>query len=206
MIIKPAPVGCRIVDSLQFSQTGTASQAQALKAAGCEGVAGYLGVMSAQRLKYVLDTGMGCLPVTLAGEYLDGGVDEVAQLHVLQVPLGASVVLDMEGLDAYNTDPHIIIDRVNAWASAVGLAGYVPWLYVGSPQPLTSDQLWKLQVRGYWRGQGRIVDHSGALAEPTGCGWSMVQAYPSVTIGAVLVDCNQVSQDYKGRVPMMVYT
>lgn len=204
MKVEAANVGARVVDSLPFSTSGTAEQAVALKCSGVDGFAGYLGAMTPARLLAVLSAGLAFIPVTFGGEYEDGAADEVAQLKALGIPAGASVFLDMEGMKAFKSDPAVLISKVNAWADAIAAAGYIPCLYVGVPQPLTSDELWKLHVKGYWRGQGSVRDRNGALAEPTGCGWMMTQAWPSVTRAGVLVDCNQVGQDYKERVPMWV--
>ncbi len=200
----PARVGAVLVDSLPFSQSGTFMNAVALKDAGVHALAGYLGVINKDRLAGLLSAGLGYLPVTLAGEYNDGAGDEVAQLKALSIPTGTTVFLDMEGLAAFNTDPKVIIEKVNRWSADILAAGYVPGLYVGAPQPLTSFELWKLSSQRYWRGQGSVRDRNGALAEPTGCGWCVTQMWPSVTLAGTLVDCNMVGQDYKSRVPTWV--
>lgn len=199
MITFQAHVGAAVVDSLPFSQGGTAAQAAALKASGVDAVAVYLGVVSAERVGYVTAAGMGCFPVTLAGEYNDGPNDEIGQLKALGFPPGNHVVLDMEGMAAFKTDPPTLISKVNAWADGIRAAGYKPALYVGVPQPLTSAELWALRVELYWRGQGSVRDRNNALAEPSGCGWGVIQAYPSTTRGNTWVDVNMVTQDYKGR-------
>ncbi len=203
MKVAPARVGCTLVDSLPFSQGGTETQARALRASGVDGLVGYLGCMSASRLAHVLDAGLAYIPVTLAGEYNDGPADELGQLAALGIPRGATVFLDMEGMAAFKADPPTLIAKVNAWADGIAAAGFIPGLYVGVPQPLTSEELYALRVSRYWRGQGSIRDRHSALAEPT-CGWCMTQAYPSVTWGGVLVDVNMVSQDYRARVPSWV--
>src|SRR5205085_2786401 len=128
---------------------------------------GYLGVINAARVKYILDAGMAFMPVTLAGEYNDGPADEIGQIKALGLPPGCTVWLDLEGMAAFKTKPAELIAKINAWADAITAAGYMPGLYVGVPQPLTSDELWSLRVKRYWRGQGSIRDRSNALAEPT---------------------------------------
>jgi len=203
MIVNQVHVGARGADSLPFSMGGTAEQARALKAAGYDFLVGYLGSMNPARLKYVLDAGLGFMPVTFAGEYEDGANDEIAQLRALGVPAGVSVWLDLEGMRAWKSDPKQLIAKIDAWADAVAAGGWMPCLYVGAPQPLTSAELHKLHVVRYWRGQGRCVDRTGALAEPTN-GWCMTQMFPSVTRGGVLIDANIVGQDYRGRVPSML--
>jgi len=202
MIVEKVPVGAVIVDSLPFSDGGTNLQAANLKADRVDGIAGYLGAMTPARLEDVLSEGLGFMPVTFAGEYNDGPNDEVAQLQALGIPAGTSVWLDLEGMKAFKTDPIVLAARIDAWATTIEAHGWIPMLYVGVPQPLTSDELWRLKVRGYWRGQGSIRDRYNALAEPTGCGWMMTQMYPSHMRGSTWVDVNMVGQDYRGRVPM----
>lgn len=196
-----APVGAVVVDSLPFSMGGTPAQAAALKARGVSALVGYLGVITPARVAMVLDAGMAFIPVTLAGEYDDGPNDELAQLKALGIPSGATVFLDLEGMKAFKSDPVQLAAKIDAWAMAILAAGYIPGLYVGVPQPFTSQELWSLKVQRYWRGQGSVRDRKNDLAEPSGCGWCMTQMFPSVTWGNVLVDANMVGQDYRGRVP-----
>ncbi len=204
MNAEPARVGAVAVDSLPFSQAGTAAQAASLKASGVDALVGYLGAMNASRLAHVLDAGLAFMPVTFAGEYNDGPGDEIGQLAALGIPEGTTVFLDLEGMKAFKTDPDTLIRKINEWADPIRVAGFRPGLYVGVPQPLTSDELWNLRVTRYWRGQGSIRDRYNNLVEPTGCGWCMTQMFPSLTRGDTWVDCNMVGQDYKGRVPWWV--
>lgn len=204
------PVGSRGADSLQFSQQGTPAAAVALKAGGYDFFVGYLGAMNKERLQHVLGAGMGFMPVTFGGEYEDGPLDEIAQLKALNIPQGTSVWLDMEGLKAFKTDPVKLSSMIDAWADAITQGGWMPCLYVGVPQPLTSEELHKLKVVRYWRGMGRVVDRHTptppkkfSLAEPIN-GWCMTQVFPSFVKGGVLIDANIVGQDYKARVPTMV--
>jgi hypothetical protein len=203
--IQVMSVGQVVVDSLQFSQSGTSVGAKALKDSGVDAVALYLGVAKPSTVAAVLSEGMGVLAVTLAGEYNDGSQDELDALHLLGLPPGSTVFLDMEGLAAFKTDPAQLIAKVQAWAAPLSAAGYVAGLYAGVPQPLTSDELYNLKgITRYWKGQGSQRDRNNNLAEPTGCGWCLTQMWPSHTRGNYLVDSNMVGQDYKGRTPTMV--
>lgn len=206
-------VGARVVDSLPFSLGGTAAQARALRASGIDGLVGYLGHMTSARLADVLAAGLTYMPVTIAGEYEDGAADEIAQLRALGVPAGVTVWLDLEGTPTLRQDPAALARKVDSWAVDVAGAGYQPGLYLGVPQPLTSDELWRLRVVRYWQGMGSIRDRHGALAEPTGCGWCMRQLWhggrdgggqwwPSSTAPErVFVDVNAVCADFRGRLP-----
>lgn len=197
----PAPVGSRIVDSLPFSQSGTAEQAKALKAAGVDGIALYLGAATRERAEACLDAGLMVFGVTFGNQY--NGASAVAQMTALGLPAGTSCFLDVEGKPAYNTPPADLTAKINAWADAVSAAGFVAGLYLAPPQPLNSAELYSTRVVRYWKGGGSIRDRNSSLAEPSGCGWCMTQMFPSVTVGGVLVDHNMVGHDYKGRVPAM---
>ncbi len=209
MKIERAFVGARVIDSLPFSEGATGNSALALKASGVDGVVSYLSVINASRLAHILDAGLAWMPVTLAGEYEDGAEDELAQLAQLGVPKGATVWLDLEGLKAYRSDPLALQGKLTHWARRILAGGWMPGLYVGAPQPLTSGELYSLPFVRYWWGLGRCVDRFGKLAEPT-CGWTMVQQYHGQKLGmmwkdtGVFVDTNGVQCDYHGRLPVWV--
>jgi hypothetical protein len=208
MRVERARPGARGLDSLSFSEGGTAGEAAALRAAGVDCVYGYLGVISLERVGFILDAGMAFLPVTLADRF--SGPDAVLQLQRLSMPSGVAVTLDLEG-PAILRDPPAIIAVVDAWGQVITNAGFNPTLYVGVPQPLTSQELWDLGVHGYWRGQGSIRDRFNNLAEPTG-GWWAVQAWPSVKLeNGVFVedpggpyDLDMLTADYRRRLPNWV--
>lgn len=206
MRVDLARVGAVVLDSLPFSQAGTADIAQDWKCAGVSAFCGYLGAMNAQRLDYILNAGLGFMPVSFAGEYEDGAQDEIAQIKALDLPQGVSVWLDLEGMKAFRSDPITLGAKVNAWARDIRAAGYMPCLYVGVPQPFTSAELYDLGVVRYWHGQGSVRDRHGNLAEPfrsfQACrGWNMIQAAPSQMLGGCLVDYNMVYGDYRKDVP-----
>lgn len=214
MRVAPAFVGARMADSDAFSQGGTAAQASALATSGIDGVFGYLGAFTVARRDFVLGAGMAFAVVTFGGRY--DGDDTVAQCKALSLPQGADVWLDHEGLAVFHTPPATSIALITSWSSHVLSNGWIPKLYVGAPQNLTSEELWDLPVTGYWRGQGSmrdrtgnlaepglfpfpIIDAAGNLAEPSGAGWQITQMYPSRLWGGVNIDVNMVGQDYKGR-------
>lgn len=198
-VAKPIPVGSRLIDSLPFSQSD-GRQAAALKADDVDGVALYLGVASAACVTACLAAGLGVVGVTLAAHY--DGAAAVAAAKASGMAPGTTLLLDVEGMPAYNTPPDQLIAKINAWADAVAAAGYMPGIYLGSPQPLTSDELTHLRVVRYWRAPARVVDRFGKLAEPAS-GWCMFQAWPSLMWrkSGVFVDVDFVYEDFRGRVP-----
>lgn len=209
MKVEPAKVGEVWLDSLPFCTGGTYEMARAWKAQGASGFLGYLGVINQTRLDYIFKAGLKFSPVTLAGEYEDGPSDEIGQLKALDIPQGAHAWLDLEGLKAFKSDPIMLGGKVNAWGRGIRSAQYGSALYVGSPQPFTSAELWDLEVNRYWHGQGSMRDRHGMLAEPFrslgACrGWNMIQASPSQMFGGCLVDFNMMLGDYRNETPMVV--
>jgi len=192
-------VGARGVDSLAFSRSGTAEQARALKAAGVDFVALYLGVASKALNDTCLSAGLQTCGVTLADQF--DGARAVSQMQALGMPAGTCAFVDVEGPSICAMSSTDLIAKINAWADVVNV-NYVAGIYVGEPQPLTSDELTALKVVRYWRAPSRIVDRRGQLAEPSP-GWCVVQAWPSVTCEGVLVDFDFVYADHKGRLPLM---
>jgi hypothetical protein len=191
-------VGARIIDSWPLSHGGTPAQVAGLKKAGVDGVALYLGVASKVLVDACLAAGLLVMGVTLAARY--DGKAAVRQAKAWGLPAGVTLFLDLEGKAAHETPPGEMIAKINTWANDVAAAGYVPGLYVGVPQPLTSSEIYQLRVYRYWQGQGSTRDRNNALAEPS-CGWCMTQMWPSQTAAGVLLDWNMVGQDYKTRVP-----
>lgn len=211
MRVEDVFVGARLVDSLPFSKGGTARQAKRLKETGVEGLIGYLGSMNPTRLAYVLDAGLGFIPVTFAGEYFDGAQDELAQLRALGIPPGATVVHDLEGDKSYNWPVADLIAKLSSSCKAMQNAGYIVMLYVGSPQPLTGPELARLPHTRYWCAPSRVVDRNGiAWDEPPGLGFCLRQMWPSIwwphanDPDRVWVDANIVGEDRRGRVPTWV--
>lgn len=211
MNVEKVPVGARLVDSEPFSRAGTAAQAKRLRETGIDGVIGYLGAMNSARLQYVLDAGLGFMPVTYAGEYFDGSADELAHLRALRIPAGATVMLDLEGRKSYDWPVQDLIAKINAWAKAIQAAGFIAGLYIGSPQPLTGLELARLAVTRYWCAPSLVLDRNGQdWSEPPGIGFAMRQFWPQrhwpndTDPHRVWVDINMVGEDRRGRVPTWV--
>jgi hypothetical protein len=186
-----------MVDSYPYS-TGVTDEDIASIGVRADVLAGYIGVMDPAKPVGAVLRGLAFHPVTLAKEYSDGADDEIRWLKEAALPTGIHVSLDLEGPDTLDK-PGLVIEQVTAWCRKIAEAGFIPSLYVGSPQPLTSDELWKLPAKLYWRGQGSTRDRFNKLAEPTRCGFAVTQVWPSTRLGRCDVDFNIIGQDYLGR-------
>ncbi len=179
--------------------------------------------MNKARLAFVLAAGLAFMPVTKAGEYKDGAADELAQLADLQIPKGATVWLDLEGVETWETGKTRegkakLRALIEGWAAAIVGAGYTAGLYVGAPQPFTGAELYSLKgITRYWLGQGHCVgidlDQGGKIVEAyPKCGWCMRQDWHNETEKkgyvwkdtGVLVDTNAIQFDHFGRIPSWV--
>jgi hypothetical protein len=200
-----AEVGARGFDSYPFSASGTMVQADLLRQAGMEFFVGYLGAVTPERLKNVLDAGMAFMPVTFAGAY--DPARTVSQLQALGIPRNVTVWLDLElgKTDPRTVDVPALEAKIDAWANGVDAAYFEPGLYQGDPQPLTSDELWVRKVRRYWHALSGGWDRNYAVAQPKS-GYCMRQTYPSIVWRGtgVLVDVNSISKDFMGRLPTWV--
>lgn len=196
MYARAVPPGSRGTDSVQDIRP---DQAKALRASGFDFAVRYLHNTTRDEVEGIISAGLGFMPVTYAGAF--NGADAVAHCAAIGLPTGVTVWLDLEGQNVFHLDPQIVIDSVNAWARPVRAANFQPGLYVGVPQPLTSEELYALAVVRYWRGQGSIRDRHNALAEPK-CGWCVYQTYPSQMRCGVYVDVDITQQDYEKRAPM----
>lgn len=198
MFVEKAQVGAHCCDSYPWSDGGTLEQAQALAADGVKCLFGYLGDVTPTRLGFVLSAGMAFIPVTFANRF--DGAQAVVQMRALGLPTDTTVFLDYE-------NPQVDVDAVTSsmknWAAPVVAGGFMPGLYVGSPQLHTSAELFALPFTRYWKGQGSTRDRFGALAEPK-CGWCVTQMWPQHVRDGVLVDDDMIGQDYYGRVPNWV--
>lgn len=202
MKIEKATVGARGFDSVEYSMGAIPSLAARMAASGLEFFVGYLGTVNPARLQATLNAGMPFMPVGYAGAF-DGRV-ALAQMKALAIPVGCTVWCDLEGKKWFDTPAEEVMRRIDGeWAAPLVEAGYNCGIYVGSPQPLSSAQLYALKnVTHYWNALSREVDHENRLAEPQ-CGWCLYQMNDSVRWRntGVLIDVDVISKDYKGRLP-----
>jgi hypothetical protein len=116
--------------------------------------------LSAKESKYLLDTGLGIMPVQYvesdtswrptAAKGSRNGQIAAQEADKLDFLWGVTVWCDLEGV-APGTPAQSVIDYCNRWHSEVSRAGYVPGLYVGYRAGLTPTQLYRsLRFSHYW--------------------------------------------------------
>lgn len=207
----PARVGERYVDTI----TPITSQiANRLKGAGIDGAIRYLGSITKYEARDITDAGLGLMVVTYANAFVPEAA--IMNMEAIGYPEGATCWLDVEGKALYNKyknkpDATPLIGSIDSWADKILEAKWMPGEYAGVPNPLTSEEHWKLHVQRYWKGQGQLRDRFDKLTEPytrmangqVRGGYCNTQMAPSVTWAGHYVDVNVIGGDYLGRVPMV---
>jgi hypothetical protein len=200
MLVENAHTGARGTDSVTLIDS--AVKAAALKSSGVDFVLQYLGSVTPAILVIILEAGLAFMPVTYADRF--DGHETVQELAALNIPKGATVWLDVEGIT--NLPFVEVMAKADAWGEAVVNAGYIAGIYVGANALMTSTELYGLvHITRYWKSQSRVTDRGGMLAEPM-CGWCMVQLYPSISWAGIWVDLNFIQEDYENRLPTWVRT
>lgn len=146
---------------------------------------GYIDEMTPQELADQVGAGLPFLPYTYANE-LDPG-HTLARLAALEIPFGAHVVGDVEGVKppAEATTPalvdqwvgDVLIPRIDLWGVTLSKQGFVPCGYFGAQELLTSEELTRLAVYRYHEGASRILDRRGNYAQPAR-GYAIKQGRP----------------------------
>ncbi len=197
-LVQPAFVGARGIDSEPFSHSCDPAHCRALKGSGIDFVVLYLSAVTSGMLQNILSAGLAFMPVTYANRF--DGAAAVKQCEVLGLPRGVTVWLDLEGKNVWTMNPQELISKINGWADAVRAAGFEAGLYIGSPQPLTGEELFALHVTRYWKAPSNVIDRNGKLTQPS-CGFCMYQLWDSRNWAGVWSDLNFVQKDIQGRLP-----
>lgn len=200
LIVAPIPVRTLLVDTVGPL---TMTALRAYKAAGAEGVIGYLGGnLTPEAIESALSLNLGVSPVNFAhkeGSLLSpelGTADAAAsvrRLFALGVPLKGLV--DWCDVEGCGNDPTPYARAWCATATADG-AGRVPGEYVGAGTLIGGHAHYLLPFRAYWH------SCSAAIPEPD-CGFVQFQIYPpnQSVVGAAPVDWNIAARDFHGRAP-----
>lgn len=199
MIVAPIPVGARLVDSTGL----TPGICPALKAAGVDGLIGYLGgCLTPALVAAAMANRLGIVPVNYSHEEgwipsaALGEADAVKSTRLLAA-LGIPMVglVDWCDLEGAGADPTAYL---NSWSEIVAEEARLAGLYVGAGGLLSGPQLYGLpRFTRYWRSL------SMGIPEPQ-CGFCLDQLYPSTVCAGLLVDYNFAQQDFEGRVATWV--
>ena len=105
-------------------------------------------------------------------------------------PRGAHLWCDLEGIQSDTTNT---MQYAAGWCHSVA-PNYQPGGYIGYNVPLTPAQLYSLAFTSYWK--------ASAKADVATRGFALIQLYPSVAVGGVLIDVDVLQPDLKGETPM----
>ena len=132
----------------------------------------------------------------------------------LGIPAGMNVIADVEAVvtpaqlaamtpgDVENFVVELKA-KINAWGKGLSNHAFLPAIYFGGLELLTSEEMTSLAVYRYHEGAASLLDRRGAFAVPAR-GYAMMQGRPcNVTIdgcGETLFDWDFHRQDYRGDV------
>lgn len=158
---------------------------------------GYTQQMTENDLGYALQSGLG---VMLVQGYYDDmvsnqsgaswGQTAVDQAESIGYLKGCVLWLDLENVTQSSSKTII---WCNEWAAVVSNAGYIPGLYVGVPQPLSSLQLYRLNFSHYWKSESSDTENVATR------GYQMFQSADGD------IDEDEVEVDNEGGLPIAEY-
>lgn len=171
----------------------------------------YIDELGPAEIEAQLGSGLPLLPYTYANELDPAHI--LARLSALGIPPGANVVLDLEGvitpaaLAAMTPGDledfvKMLVGKINACGRGLSNHAYLPTIYLGGFDLLTSDELTKLAVYRYHAGAARLLDRFGHASEPAR-GYAMFQGRPvNVDLfgDGTLFDVDYHREDYHGDV------
>lgn len=158
------------------------------------------GNLTAQEIAIILNTGLSLsvvqhcpLPgwepsIDLGSQY---GQYAGAYATEIGLPIGMNIWLDLEEV-ATNSTSQNVIDYCKAWFVAVQAAGYIPGIYCGYGTNLSSQQLYDLPFKHYWKAYN--YDNGVAIR-----GFQIIQE-PQKTMIGIQFDPNKSQIDNKGDV------
>jgi Domain of unknown function (DUF1906) len=208
MQIKTASPGAGLDCNTQL----TASQCTAIKAAGLSFVVRYVprtsanlsGNLTSDEMGIILASGLALMVVQhvspdnwdaaqVLGEQYGQFAGEYAK--TIGYPKGGMIWLDLEMVNKACVVSDIEA-YCQAWYDSVSGAGYLPGLYVGWQTWLSSQQLYDLPFKNYWRG------YNADIAVATR-GYQILQ-HPQARLDGVLYDPNTIQADELGDLPLVV--
>jgi hypothetical protein len=210
MIVKPATIG----SGFEVNQQLTGAQCSEFVAAGYIFCIRYIprtaalvkGNLTSEEIADILGSGLALATVQhvspdnwMPNAELGKSYGEYAAEYAEQIgyPKGATIFLDLEMVSPSATVQDIE-DYCHLWFGHVGSCGYVPGLYVGWQTGLSSQQLYDLPYKNYWKGYN--ADIPVAVR-----GYQLLQA-PQKSLNGIIFDPNEVQKDELGDLPMFVFS
>lgn len=203
MIVRPIPAGAAGVD---LDSTVTPSIAAGFRQAGKAFVMRYATAVTAAEIAACHAEGLGVGFVSFGRQSLfnalTGQQDATAilkHLASISVPLdtGLTIGLDLETPKGALISDLLVYER--GFAGYIVSPGCTSGAYVGAGLGMTSAQLYSLAATRYWKSGSRVVDLSGAAAEPQ-CGYCLTQVLPfDQSCGGAQVDYDFAGADFEGR-------
>lgn len=200
-VTRVCPLFSKLIDRLAPVST---EMALAFKNAGVHAVGRYLENLSPSERDGIFAAGLGILPLSeapagsLSAEIGHGRAQRTLdRAHILDVPVGAHVMIDLEAQHGPHADA-VAYDE--ALSGDLARVGYIPLAYIGAAQTLSGSELYALpDVHLYWRG--------GSLGIPEpGCGFAIWQIPPlEQSVANAVVDVSMTGADLRGRRPILWY-
>lgn len=160
---------------------------------------GYLDSMTPAEMRGQLSAGLPLLLYTY-GNHFDAE-HALLRCKALDVPQGAHIVLDVEGVTATGLEPAALVNKINAWGERMKSQTFLPCMYYAEDVLLTSEEISALAVYRYHQGAARIRDRNGRAMDPMR-GAALIQGRPvNVRLSAIPgkpFDVNFHRHDYHG--------
>jgi hypothetical protein len=207
IIVRPAPVGSRWLDTVEVLTPAIIADAKAM---GFDGVVRYADSLTIIEKMDILNGQMGLqtagysrpagwIPSPQLG--IDDGNKYVAFLKSLVILPTCTHWIDNEGMNISGSTNIARMGYINQYAKILLGAGFDPGAYIGYGVGLNNAELYSTVPDHYWHSLSKVTDEVGAISEPN-CGWSFYQLYPTQNLrGIGSVDISVVQMDYQGRRP-----
>lgn len=167
----------------------------------------YVDELDAAEMAAHASANLPLLPYTYANEFDPSHTLE--RLTALGIPPGPNVVLDVEdvitptalaAMTAGDVEDFTkqLIAKIDAWGRGLSNHAYLPAIYLGGFDLLTSDELTKLAVYRYHAGAARLRDRFNHPSEPAR-GYALFQGRPcnvDLLGDGTLFDVDYHRQDY----------
>lgn len=185
---------------------------RALVAKGVAWRGGYIDELTPIEIEGQIKSDLPLLPYTYANEF--NPQHTLDRCSDLKFPAGTNVVLDVEAvvtpaqlvaMTPGDTENFVkeLIAKINAWGKGLSNHAFLPTIYFGGLELLTSEEATRLAVYRYHEGAASLLDRYGKFAVPAR-GYAMLQGRPcNVPIdgcGPTLFDWDFHRQDYRGDV------